>query len=313
MKCHKSIMILASLVAVIMATDVTAEDGFTIYIPKIYWKECVQLIKDSANNGIPISCISSRDRYKCIEKVSREEIDVVVVDPEDIYLTALDDNQTKEEAYADYHYEAVAIIQEDLNVSDAKGLRYLKSCHTGIRDDIGYNILHAKLAAIGDNINNTEYFVRDNEFQALSSLFTKACLVGTWSSDPTINRKLSEKRKATCAHFMKSQTSVIIKISIRVTKVLFVTSFRKKVIHVKRFFGLPGSVTSAVPTNEHPSNFRYFCPDGTKVPINADTKPCTWAARPWQRYMANDGVNNIEAVQKELTELGKLGEKEKAA
>ncbi|KAL2743774.1 transferrin-like [Vespula maculifrons] len=250
----------------------------------------------------------ARDRYKCIEKVSREEIDVVVVDPEDIYLTALDDNQTKEEAYADYHYEAVAVIQKDLNVSDGKGLRHLKSCHTGIQDDIGYNIPLAKLAAIGDNINNTEYFVRDNEFQALSLLFSKACLVETWSSDPTINRKLT-----TCAHFAKSQTSVIIKISIRVTKVLFVTSFRKKIIYIKRFFGLPVGVTPAVPTNEDPSNFRYFCPDGTKVPINADTKPCTWAARPWQGYMANDGVNNIEAVQKELTELGQLGEKEKAA
>ncbi|KAF7382964.1 hypothetical protein HZH66_013366 [Vespula vulgaris] len=118
MKCHKSIMILASLVAVIIATDITAEDGY-------------------------------------------------------------------------YHYEAVAVIQKDLNVSDAKGLRHLKSCHTGIRDDIGYNIPLAKLAAIGDNINNTEYFVRDNEFQALSLLFSKACLVETWSSDPTINRKLN--------------------------------------------------------------------------------------------------------------------------
>lgn len=71
-----------------------------------------------------------------------------------------------------------------------------------------------------------------------------------------------------------------------------------KVIYVKRFFGLPVGVTPAVPSNEDPSNFRYFCPDGTKVPINADTKPCTWAARPWQGYIANGGVNNIEAVQK---------------
>lgn len=71
-----------------------------------------------------------------------------------------------------------------------------------------------------------------------------------------------------------------------------------KVIYVKRFFGLPVGVTPAVPTKEDPSNFNYFCPDGTKVPIDATTKPCTWAARPWQGYMTNGQVKNVDAVQK---------------
>lgn len=71
-----------------------------------------------------------------------------------------------------------------------------------------------------------------------------------------------------------------------------------KVIYVKRFFGLPVGVTAAIPTSENPADYRYFCPDGSKVPIDANTKPCTWAARPWQGYMTNDGVNNVEAVQK---------------
>lgn len=85
-----------------------------------------------------------------------------------------------------------------------------------------------------------------------------------------------------------------------------------KVIYVKRFFGLPVGKGPAVPTNENPSDFRYFCPDGTKVLIDATTKPCTWAARPWQGYMTNGQVKNIDAVQQELTDLGALGEKENA-
>ncbi|EFN84813.1 Transferrin [Harpegnathos saltator] len=86
-----------------------------------------------------------------------------------------------------------------------------------------------------------------------------------------------------------------------------------KVIYVKRFFGLPVGVTPAVPTSENPADFRYFCSDGSKVPIDADTKPCTWAARPWQGYMTNgDDANNVQAIQKELTQLGQLGENEKA-
>lgn len=71
-----------------------------------------------------------------------------------------------------------------------------------------------------------------------------------------------------------------------------------KVIYVKRFFGLPVGMTPAVPTSENPADYRYFCPDGSKVPIDANTKPCTWAARPWQGYMANNAVKDVEAVQK---------------
>lgn len=72
-----------------------------------------------------------------------------------------------------------------------------------------------------------------------------------------------------------------------------------KVIYVKRFFGLPVGVTPAVPTSENPADFRYLCPDGTKVPIDANTKPCTWAARPWQGYMTNgNDANNVASIQR---------------
>lgn len=71
-----------------------------------------------------------------------------------------------------------------------------------------------------------------------------------------------------------------------------------KVIYVKRFFGLPVGVSPAVPTSENPADFRYFCPDGSKVLIDANTKPCTWAARPWQGYMVNGAVGDVPAVQK---------------
>lgn len=72
-----------------------------------------------------------------------------------------------------------------------------------------------------------------------------------------------------------------------------------KVIYVKRFFGLPVGVTPAVPTSENPADYRYFCPDGSKVMIDAKTKPCTWAARPWQGYMTNGAeYNNMQAIQR---------------
>ena len=75
-----------------------------------------------------------------------------------------------------------------------------------------------------------------------------------------------------------------------------------KVIYVRRFFGLTTSNDAATmaptPSKVNPADYRYLCPDGTKVAIDEKTKPCTWAARPWQGYMTNGGVADVDAVQK---------------
>lgn len=101
--------------------------------------------------------------------------------------------RTKEEPDAAYRYEAVAVIHKDLDIHDVQGLRGLKSCHTGVGRNVGYKIPITKLTAMGvlGNINDPEYSARENELRALSSLFSKGCLVGTWSPDPAINQRLS--------------------------------------------------------------------------------------------------------------------------
>jgi hypothetical protein len=50
-------------------------------------------------------------------------------------------------------------------------------------------------------------------------------------------------------------------------------------------YQLPIGAGQAVPTGEDPNNFAFLCPDATKKPIT--DKPCIWAARPWQGYIAN--------------------------
>lgn len=72
----------------------------TICVPDVYWKECTDMIKDSAMNGIPVSCISGRDRYECIERVGRKEADVVAVDPEDMYLAVKDNALAAKAGYS---------------------------------------------------------------------------------------------------------------------------------------------------------------------------------------------------------------------
>lgn len=40
-------------------------------------------------------------------------------------------------------------------------------------------------------LNDTSMTPRENELQALSTLFSKACIVGRWSDDPDTNKRLS--------------------------------------------------------------------------------------------------------------------------
>ncbi|KAK9308875.1 hypothetical protein QLX08_001288 [Tetragonisca angustula] len=319
--------------ALLLASADSSGRIFTMCVPEVYWKDCVDMIKDSALKGIPISCISGRDRYECIEKVGNKEADVVAVDPEDMYLTAkknqmatkagynlVEQVRTKEEPHAPYRYEAVAVVHKDLNIDNVQGLRGLKSCHTGVGRNVGYKIPITKLTDMGvlNNLHDPEYSARENELRALSSLFSKGCLVGTWSPDPAINRRLKDTYSNMCALCEKPEICDYPDIYSGYEGALRCLAHNggevawTKVIYVKRFFGLPVGVSPAVPTAENPADFRYFCPDGSKIPIDANTKPCTWAARPWQGYMTNDQISDVEAVQKELTDLGKLGEEEKA-
>ncbi|XP_015610061.1 transferrin [Cephus cinctus] len=305
---------------------------FTMCVPEIYWQECVDMMQESAREGIPMYCTSGRDRYDCIDKVGKKEADVVAVDPEDMYLAAksqlakdagynvIEQVRTKEEPDAPYRYEAVAVIHKDLNISNVQGLQGLKSCHTGVGRNVGYKIPITKLTAMGvlQNINNPEYSARENELRALSTFFKKGCLVGTWSPDPLIHQRLKETYSNMCALCEKPEVCDYPDIYSGYEGALRCLAHNggdvawTKVIYVKRFFGLPVGVSPALPSNENPADFRYFCPDGSKVPIDATTKPCTWAARPWQGYMTNGNVRDVNVMQQELTELGRLGETEKA-
>ncbi|XP_058797852.1 transferrin [Phymastichus coffea] len=311
-------------------------------VPEIYWDDCIQMKVDSSKKGIPISCISGRDRYECIDKVGRKEADVVAVDPEDMYLAAkhelasraqyniVEQIRTKEEADSQYRYEAVAVIHKNLKVDEPQQLKGLRSCHTGIGRNVGYKIPLTKLSAMGllTDLNSPEYSSRENELRALSFFFKKACIVGTWSPDPKINQRLKETYSNLCALCEKPEVcdypdnfsgyeGALRCLAQNVGDVAWT-----KVIYVRRFFGLsthesndaatPATTTTANPLKVKASDYRYFCPDGTKVPIDEKTQPCTWAARPWQGYMSNGGVADIDAVQRELTQLGKLGEEKKA-
>lgn len=133
------------------------------------------------------------------------------------------------------------MVHKDLKIKNIKGLKGLNSCHTGVARNVGYKIPITKLSKMGviGNLADPELSPRENELNALSKLFNKACIVGKWSEDPEVNSKLSKfskfilfyctnnyfcfqrKNIPVYVHCVKIQISVTILISSLDMKVLF--------------------------------------------------------------------------------------------
>lgn len=74
---------------------------------------------------------------------------------------------------------------------------------------------------------------------------------------------------------------------------------------------MPIGTSPAEQSSEDKSQFAYFCPDGTKIPITET--PCRWAARPWQGLMANgDIAKTIDELRSKIKNLNTIGEKNHA-
>ena len=85
-------------------------------VPELYWDDCIQMKVDSSKKGIPISCISGRDRFECIDKVGRREADVMAADPEDMYIAAKHELATK----AQYNVVEQVFLYFEIDLSIAQ-------------------------------------------------------------------------------------------------------------------------------------------------------------------------------------------------
>ncbi|XP_076250329.1 transferrin 1 [Rhynchophorus ferrugineus] len=289
---------------------------------------CNQMASQETKSGAKIICIPARDRMECIEKIKERQADFGTVDPEDMYVAAkepgedfaiFEEIRTREEPEAEFRYEAVAVIHKDLNINSIEGLKGLNSCHTGVGRNVGYKIPLTKLKQkhIIGNLAEPDLSPRENELKAFSTLFSKACIVGTWSPDPKINLKLKRKYSNLCALCEHPEICDYPDLFSGYDGALRCLAHNggqiawTKVIYVRKFFGLPVGITPGKPTNEDPSQFAYLCPDGTKVPVTET--PCTWAARPWQGYMTNAAVaKSVDDLRRKIENLSSVGTKNHA-
>lgn len=297
-------------------------------VPDELVEACKTMANQTTKSSARIVCISARDRMECIDKIKQREADFVVVDPEDMYVAGnvpdeefaiFEEIRSLEEPEAEFRYEAVAVIPKDLEISNLEQLKGLRSCHTGVGRNVGYKIPLTKLKNKGiiGNLNEPDLSHRENELKALSTLFSKACIVGVWSPDPAIDKTWKQRYNNLCQLCEQPEKCDYPDIYSGYDGALRCLAHNNgqiawtKVIFVRKFFGLPVGNTPVKPTKENPENYSYLCPDGTKVPVTGP--PCRWAARPWQGYMTNAAiVKTADELRKKIENLDVLGHKTKA-
>nr|QHB21602.1 venom transferrin 1 [Platymeris rhadamanthus] len=317
------------LFLLLLVFSVYADHGpFKLCIPLKHYDDCVKMMEDGKTVNVPVKCVSARDRYDCMGKLEGHQADFEAVDPEDMYniatngkdeMNVIKEIRTKEEPNAEFRYEAVAVVHKDLNVKNIKeGLKGLRSCHTGVGRNVGYKIPLTKLTQMGiiPPMDDPNLSPREQELKALSTLFSKACLVGTWSPYAEANKRLKATYKNLCelcehpekcdypdqnSGYEGALRCLATGGQIAWTKVIF----------VKKFFGMPYGSQPAKQSEHDPKNYAYLCPDGTKKPVTG--APCTWAARPWQGYVATKQLSNeYKELRDAISKLNNLGESKHA-
>nr|BAQ94504.1 transferrin [Nephotettix cincticeps] len=321
------------LIAVTVALLAVAHAGpapktLKLCVPHNAYEACVQMMEQGKGVGVEMSCVPARDRIDCLSKLHDHKADWEAVDPEDMYIAAkrfgdsmsvFKEIRTKEEPDAEFRYEAVIVVHKDLDIKNMEQLAGLKSCHTGVGRNVGYKIPITKLTKmkILPPLNDTKLSPRENELKALSTFFSKSCIVGKWSPDPEINQRLKQQYSNLCelCEFpdkcdYPDQNSgyegALRCLAVGGGDVAFT-----KVIFVKKFFGMAYGSQPAAKSDHKPEDYAYLCPDASKKPVTGP--PCSWAARPWQGYLTSDQDQQTVATLREaITKLNNLGEQNHA-
>ncbi|XP_067641456.1 transferrin [Eurosta solidaginis] len=300
----------------------TDEQIYRMCVPEIYYKDCLDLLKDPSEAGIHMECVAGRDRIDCLDKINQRKADVLASEPEDMYVAYHTKNQdyrvvseirTKFDKDADFRYEGVILVKRNLNIKSLKELRGKKSCHTGFGRNVGYKIPITKLknTQILKVSADPDVTATERELKALSEFFTQSCLVGTYSPHPETDRLLKKKYSNLCALCEKPEQcnypdnysgydGAIRCLDKGKGEVAFT-----KVQFIKKYFGLkPGTTAEG-----DPSEFEYLCEDGTRRPITGPA--CSWAQRPWSGYISNvdvvNGEQNFHDLQNRLEKFFENG------
>ncbi|KAF5286161.1 hypothetical protein FQR65_LT12919 [Abscondita terminalis] len=253
---------------------------------------CNDMASEITKSGAKIVCISARDRAK----LKNQDFAI------------FEEIVTLEEPEAEFRYEGVAVIHKDLKLDDSiKSIKGLKSCHTGVGRNVGYKIPITKLKKMGiiGSLIEPGLSPRENELKAFSTLFSKSCIVGNWSPDPKIDKKLKQKYSNLCELCEEPEKCNYPDKFSGYDGALRCLAHNggqiawTKVIYVRKFFGLPVGTTPAQASNENPDEYAYLCPDGSRVPVRTIlvVGPHDLGKDTWQTLLLSQSTNCAPKLQ----------------
>ncbi|CAH0683257.1 unnamed protein product [Spodoptera exigua] len=319
----KYLRILTIYLIVLTCVCVHSKSSFKICVPSQYLKSCQEMANAPTKSKTQIECVPARDRVDCLNLVQQRQADIVPADPEDMYCATKVQNQdfvviqeyrTVEEPDAPFRYEAVIVVHKDLPINNLDQLKGLKSCHTGVNRNVGYKIPLTMLMkrAVFPKMNDHSISPKENELKALSTFFSKSCIVGKWSPDPKTNSAWKSQYSQLCAMCehpdvcdypdnYSGYEGALRCLATNGGQVAFT-----KVIYVRKFFGLPHGKIPAGTAEQDPDGYSYLCVDGSKVSVK--DKACTWAARPWQGLIGhNDVLAQLSPLREKIRQLSQFG------
>ncbi|XP_063705234.1 transferrin [Culicoides brevitarsis] len=292
-------------------------------VPRKYIADCLKLYANDPSDK-RVSCIPARDQMECLEYVKKREADVMLADPEDMYIAYHLENddfdivqeiRTIEESHSAFRYDGIILVKKGSDIHSLKDLKGKRSCHTGFGRNVGYKIPLTKLRKNGvlKLSNDPELSSTEKELDALSLFFEKACIAGQWSPDRLVNEVFKKRYSNLCAlcedpakcdypdKYSGYDGAVRCVVEGQGDVAFTKTYFVKKHFNIPIVAGQVGSISSDA------ENYEYMCEDGRRTPIT-DQNPCSWAQRPWQAYMSNaDIVSRKPIIQGYLSEFFEKG------
>ncbi|XP_076054624.1 transferrin-like [Oratosquilla oratoria] len=296
--------IYAGLVLALLACSPVSSVRVCVTAPA--WYSCESLNTTLAQ--LDIVCIPAQDRYTCLLRLAAGEADVMLAQPEDLYLAhqlapdtfhvvaAVKDLPRKDRRW---RYEGVAVVRRKA-ITSVQDLRGSKSCHTGYGRTAGWNIPVAHLLKLGELKMECDFkgTVAEHDLRAASKYFGLACVPGQWAPDNDTDAQLKEQYSNLCTMCRDPGLCDGQDAHAGYEGVLrCLVDSHGDVAWTKR-----EALTAflADRTDVVKDDFALLCPDGRLVDVDSHEQ-CHWAARPWPVWLATEqGQRHAQTLQKAM-------------
>nr|WBW70052.1 venom protein [Lampona murina] len=264
-------------------------------VPADLEASCTDMARDHPETFV---CVVAPDTFGCLEKITSGEADLTNVDPNGLYLagkyfnlkpivTELVDGQP-------YRYQGIALVaKDDSSIQSASDLRGKRSCHTGFRRTVGWQIPVSQLL----HKNVMEPSCDEGELAAVKNFFGGSCLPGNWSTDPVVDRALKDRYPSLCSQCKDPATCAADDPHAGYEGVIKCLEAGHADVAFTKIPVLREYLT------KHPElaeKAELLCFDGGRKGVN-DEEPCVWGERPTNVYVAR--ANHDEETERLVTAM----------